>query len=256
MQRFRHPLTGGDLYSLEDERHAMLARFSRALHLRALYASKDYLTAYARHTDLRVADDPHEAIGGIWEEVGRLQFDFLIGQGMRPDHRMLDIGCGTLRGGRHCIGYLEAGHYSGMDISPKALEAGRQLVIEEGLSAKRPRLLQTRDLRFSEFAGETFDFILAQSVFSHLPESHIEECFAHIGAVMHTSSVFYFTFKPSARPERLGVKEFAYPFNFFAGLAARHGYRLQDMAAHYPHPRGQQMAALGRARTSAVRARG
>lgn len=222
----------------------MLARFSRALRLRMLYASKGYLTAYARHTDLRVADDPHEAIGGMWEEVGKLQFDFLIGQGMRPHHRMLDIGCGTLRGGRHCIGYLETGHYSGMDISPTALEAGRRLIIEEGLSAKRPRLFQTRDLRFGEFAGEAFDVILAQSVFSHLPEPYIKECFEHVGAVMHTSSVFYFTFNPGAWPERRGLKEFAYPFSFFAGLAERHGYHLQDMAAHYAHPRSQQMAAL------------
>lgn len=222
----------------------MLARFSRSLRLRTLYATRDYLAAYARHTDMRVADDPQAAIGGMWEEIGRLQFDFLVGQGMHPEHRMLDVGCGTLRGGRHCIRYLDPQHYTGVDISAGALEAGHRLVIREGLTAKHPRLLQTVDMRFREFEGETFDFILAQSVFSHLPEEHIDECFAHIGRVMHDGSTFYFTFKPNARPERLGLKGFAYPYRFFADLASRHGYGLVDLAASYPHPRGQQMAAL------------
>ena len=35
-----------------------------------IYRRSDYLDAYAKHTDLRVRLDPHEAIGGEWEEIG------------------------------------------------------------------------------------------------------------------------------------------------------------------------------------------
>ena len=42
-----------------------------------LYEERDFLTAYSAHTDLRVAADPQEAVGGMWEEIGALQVDFL-----------------------------------------------------------------------------------------------------------------------------------------------------------------------------------
>jgi SAM-dependent methyltransferase len=126
----------------------------------------DYLAAYARHTDMRAAQDPQKAIGGMWDEIGLLQFDFLVERGLQPSHAFLDIGCGTLRGGRHFIRYLNAGHYTGTDISSGALEAGPRLIEKEGLAAKRPRLIVTRDLSFREFHGETFDSVLA-SVRAH-----------------------------------------------------------------------------------------
>ena len=47
-------------------------------------------------------------IGGKWEEIGRLQYDFLREQGLQPQDKLLDIGCGCLRGGIHFIDYLES----------------------------------------------------------------------------------------------------------------------------------------------------
>jgi hypothetical protein len=38
-------------------------------------------------------------VGGMWEEIGKLQFDFLVQQGLKPSHCFLDIGCGSFRGG-------------------------------------------------------------------------------------------------------------------------------------------------------------
>lgn len=87
----------------------------------ALYRDLPYLEAYSeaysRYTDLRVRSDPQQAIGGHWEALGKLQFDYLVANGLKPGHRLLDIGCGTLRGGRHFIRYLAPGGYTGIDIS-------------------------------------------------------------------------------------------------------------------------------------------
>ena len=33
-------------------------------------------------------------VGGRWEELGRLQFDFLCDHGLRPEHVLLDVACG------------------------------------------------------------------------------------------------------------------------------------------------------------------
>ena len=209
-----------------------------------IYAENDYLDAYRKHTDLRVERDPKTAIGGMWEEVGQMQIDFLTGEGLTSDRRMLDIGCGTLRGGRHFIRHLDPEGYTGVDISEGAIEAGKALLIEEGLVDKQPRLIANTagDLRFGMFTDETFDFLLAQSVFTHLKEEHIEECFANVGRLMGPDSRFYFTFYSGEVSEQSGPKSFRFPVSFFERVAKENGFDLTERSDDYPHPRGQRMA--------------
>ena len=54
-------------------------------------------------------------VGGGWDEIGKLQFDFLISRGLKPHHVFLDIACGSLRAGRFLIPYLDAGNYLGIE---------------------------------------------------------------------------------------------------------------------------------------------
>src|SRR3979409_2149502 len=61
--------------------------------------------------------DHRAAVGGRWEEIGELQFQFLRTHGLEPQHRLLDIGCGSLRGGVRFVSYLDPGNYFGIDIS-------------------------------------------------------------------------------------------------------------------------------------------
>jgi len=211
-----------------------------------IYREKDYLAAYSEHTDIRVERDSHSAIGGMWEEMGKLQFEFLVSKGLKPHHKLLDIGCGTLRGGRHFIQYLNVGNYSGIDISPMAIEYGQKLVEMEGLSGKRPRLLvsRNRDLKFLEFGGEAFDFLLAQSVFTHLKPEHVEECFRHVNQIMNPDSLFFFTFRERPEFQWTRLKEFSYPRSFFLSLGDQYGFWLTDCSGEYNHPRGQRMAMI------------
>jgi SAM-dependent methyltransferase len=211
--------------------------------LRQLYSEHSYLDAYRQHTDLRVEADPQAAVGGRWEEIGRLQFDFLLRRGLRPHHRLLDLGCGTLRGGRKLIPYLEPGNYSGIDISAKAIGYAKELVQSEGHAERLPRLSVIRDDNpgFGEFAGDHFDVILAQSVFTHLPPEHIEGCLERIGPMMAARSVFFFTYLPASEIVRTGLKDFRYPLSFFEAVASRHGFALGDLSEDYPHPWGQRM---------------
>ena len=214
--------------------------------LEKLYKDKEYLEAYSQHTDLRVEADPKSSIGGMWEEIGKLQFEFLIKMNLKPHHKMLDLGCGTLRGGRHFIKYLDPGNYCGIDISPKAISAAKQLIEQEGFANRRPHLLvsENKDLRFREFRGETFDYILAQSVFTHLKPEHIKECFENISSIMHHSSVFYFTYFEREEYRQMNLKTFHYPFSFFESLAKPYGFKLQDYSKDYNHPKGQLMVEL------------
>jgi len=211
-----------------------------------LYRGEGYLDAYSQHTDLRVEANPQSAIGGMWEEIGVLQFKFLLSMNLKPHHRVLDVGCGTLRGGRHFIKYLSPSNYHGIDISPKAISSAKLLVQQEQLSDKRPSLLisESKDLKFEEFSGKKFDYILAQSVFTHLKPEHIEECFENVGSIMKEDSAFYFTYHEGEEYEQTGFKDFRYPFSFFEFLAKQHEFNLLDYTKDYNHPRGQRMVEL------------
>jgi len=52
----------------------------------------------------------------MYDSIGRSQFDLLLSLGLRPNHYLLDIGCGCLRGGRFYIPYLDPGHYFGESV--------------------------------------------------------------------------------------------------------------------------------------------
>src|SRR5690606_1229822 len=102
----------------------LLRKYKAWLRLRKvdrLYAVKEYLDAYIEHTDLRVEYDYKSAIGGDWNLIGKLQFEFLQEEGLNTQSTLLDVGMGTLRGGRFFIEYLNEGNYTGFDISPKVV---------------------------------------------------------------------------------------------------------------------------------------
>lgn len=213
-----------------------------------LYGEKQFLDAYSEHTNRRVALNPKTAIGGDWEGIGALQYAFLKTMGLVPGNSMLDIGCGTLRGGRHFIRFLDANKYSGIDISPKCVEAAKNLLSDENLESKNPQLVvnSSKIMGFAEFEGKTFDFILAHSVFTHLPAETIAQLVGNVGKVMTESSLFFFTFYEGKTAKKTGRKGFSYPRDFFRELAEENGFDIQDLSEEYPHPRRQKMACIAR----------
>ena len=68
-----------------------------------------------------------EEVGGLWDKIGKLQFDFLKKMGLRSEHYFLDVGCGSLRGGIHFINYLEPSRYFGIDKNNELLDAATLL---------------------------------------------------------------------------------------------------------------------------------
>src|SRR5260370_8123111 len=124
------------------------------------------------------AGRPREAVGGLWDEIGQLQIDFLLSQGLTPHHRLLDIGCGSLRGGVKLIRYLDAGHYAGVDLHESLLNAGYEIeLVKAGLTHKLPRsnLVAEGEFDFS-WCPMRVDFALAQSVFTALPLNFLRVC--------------------------------------------------------------------------------
>ena len=103
---------------------------------------------------------PEAAVGSHtreeWLKIGQLQFDYLVGHGLQPGDRMLEIGCGNLRAGRLFIDYLGPGNYYGIDISPEILLAAQRALAEFGLQDKVPHLMLVDDLKFAFLPTEKF----------------------------------------------------------------------------------------------------
>lgn len=204
----------------------------------------NYSEAYRRFQNDRMAADPRASVGGWGQGIGRLQRDFLIREGLQPDNALLDIGCGTLRAGRYLIEYLDAGRYTGMDISEEALRQGEQLLDESRGSDYR--LVSNFDLTFREFFADEFDYSLAQSVFTHIPKSDAEELLANLPRVLKPDGVFYATVNQPDRGDYsvAGVRTYRYSVGKIRELGAEK-WAVEALGTKaYPHPGGQDMLKL------------
>jgi SAM-dependent methyltransferase len=197
--------------------------------------------------------DHRAVVGGMWEEMGRKQLEYLVEQGLRPDHHFLDVGCGSLRGGIHFVRYLEPDRYCGLDIQQPLLDAGRRELDAAGLDPDAAWLMQDDAFRFGRFERR-FDFALAQSVFTHLPFNTIMRCLAEIECALRPGGRFYATFfrhpapRLSAEPLRQTEKITSYPdrdpFHYDPDVFrwAVEGSTLDvELVGDWDHPRNQQM---------------
>lgn len=209
-----------------------LRRLTRDTWLRL--RTRDHVSYYRAVMKSDTARSPEGAVGSKshtrWLALGQMQFDYLVEHGLKPGHRMLEIGCGNLRAGRLFIEHLDAGNYYGIDISPDILIAAQQTLVEYGLRDKLPHLTPVRDLRFAFLPDAHFDVVHAHSVFSHSPLHVIEECFAHVGRILKPSGWFDFTFDRTEGKEHHVLREdFYYRTETLVALAAAHGLRARFM---------------------------
>lgn len=176
-----------------------------------------------------VMKDPQGAVGGNWEHVGAAQLERLIVYGLQPNNSLLDVGCGSLRGGLHIIKYLETSRYTGTDISEEALQAGKKFLIEAELEYKKPSLIAVNSLDFRELNDQTFDYINAQSVFSQMPKGDVEELLSNLHKVMHPKSIFFATFAPSQKYRSYLSQHFQYPLAWFKDVCANYGLSIEEV---------------------------
>jgi len=199
-----------------------------------------------------------DAVGGLWDEYGSQQFDYLVKHGMRPNHYLLDVGCGSLRGGIHSIPYLEDNHYFGIDISRKILRAGNAVVKKNNLVNKVPTLVRLKNFEFQEL-NQKFDFAVAQSVFTHITLNDIIVCLRNIEEVLVDGGKFFVTFfenkegkfnineighkrvdNPSLLVTNFNKDPFHYDFETFKWVCDKTKLKVEYIG-HWEHPRDQMM---------------
>jgi SAM-dependent methyltransferase len=206
-----------------------------------LYLDHDFLTAYAKHTDLRVDENPEGAVGSHleWETHGDWQRDFLISQGLKPSHRLLEIGCGTGRLARKIARYLDDDRYIGVEISEKAREYAFNLAFNERWLNKNPTFYASVGEAPTVIAQ---DFVWAFSVFIHLPADAMRDVFVCCAERMRASSRFYFSYVPEIADTRTGLKQFRHSLATYKGACKDAGMSFTDVP--WPHQQRIGLAKL------------
>jgi len=192
-------------------------------------------------------------IGGDWDEIGELQFEYLKNRGLMPGHKLCDTGCGALRGGLHFVRYMDAGNYFGLDINTSLIDAGRQELEQAGLAAKNANLLVSDSFEMSRF-GTQFDYILAVSLFTHLYGNQIVRCLVEARKVLAPRGQFLATFfqapesahlrslkhEPGGFVTHFDRDPFHYSIEEITFLADIAGLKT-TLIGEWQHPRDQRM---------------
>lgn len=185
-------------------------------------------------------------VGGMWDEIGKLQFDYLISEGLRPADPLLDIACGSLRAGRWLIPYLNTGNYLGIDKEAALIEAGQEHEVPARLlHTKKPEFVVSDRFEFQLFSKRPH-VAIAQSLFTHLPPDPINECFVRLRSAIVPFGAFYATFFVSEREstnpsESHDHRNFYYTRDEIRAFGERNGWCCASIA-EWGHPRGQQIA--------------
>ncbi|XP_042517084.1 uncharacterized protein LOC122091290 [Macadamia integrifolia] len=119
-----------------------------------------------------LVEEHHSNYGEPWAG-GRDVFEFLAESvQLKPDSRVLEIGCGTLRVGLHFIRYLVPEHFHCLERDELSLMAAiRYELPSQGLLYKRPLIVKGEDMEFRRFgSGFLYDLIYASAVFLHMPD--------------------------------------------------------------------------------------
>ena len=144
--------------------------------------------------------------GGLkkFEKAGRAQLITLLQLGLYPDSKVLDIGCGCLRGGYWLIHFLRPRCYFGIEPNSKVLNAGiRELFDEEVIKMKEPQFDYNDEFNLSIFDVK-YDFMIARSIWTHCAKWQIKKMLDEFCINSHQNSFFVTSILlPSKKENRL-----------------------------------------------------
>ena len=137
----------------------------------------------------------------------------LTSRGLRPEHRVLDIGSGIGNVALGLIGYLHGG-YDGVDIHPEAVAWCQQAITRQhpgfrfhradvASRAYNPRGRVSASAYRFPFPDRTFDFIFLASVFTHMLPDEVEHYVREIARLLApggTCVASYFLLNDETRP--------------------------------------------------------
>ena len=181
--------------------------------------------------------------GGYWDEIGDLQFNYLINEyNLNPYHRVLDIGCGDLRGGVKIMSHLMPGYYYGTDLLQCLIDKGIDYAMKNGLADKieKDNFAVNRNFDFSfltDYRKNCCEFALGISLFTYLPLSMVNICFRTLGEAMVVGGKVLITFFINSTGETGPITQVGSKITTttFPDRAPYH-YKLDDLSRCFQKP--------------------
>lgn len=196
----------------ESERICIPAEPGWAEDVCALRASPVHVSAEALGLGLR-SGDPHYrayvAVPADYDLTAASTFNLLTLLGLRQQHRLVDVGCGSLRTGRLLIPYLNAGNYLGIEPNEWLVRDGISHELGQGIfDAKQPRFLYTAEPAVLDREPPSH-FALANSIFSHAALPQIRQWLDHLAPHLTSYGALVATYVAGAE-DHAGL-EWVYP---------------------------------------------
>jgi hypothetical protein len=136
-----------------------------------------------------------------FSQAGREQLVALLREGLRPESRVLEFGCGCLRIGYWLVRFLDADRYYGIEPARQRVDCGlRYLFTPEELQIKRPRFDFNPNFNSSVF-GVKIDFFLARSIWTHASKAQIEATLDSFLSDAAPAATFLASYLPAEAPE-------------------------------------------------------
>jgi SAM-dependent methyltransferase len=129
-----------------------------------------------------------------YDLMSAMTFGLLTSLGLRQHHKVLDIGCGSLRIGRLLIPYLNTGNYSGVEPNRWLVQDGiKREIGPDQIAIKKPTI-RIADNLDNVPADAKYDFAFAQSIFSHCGVDLIQKWLDEISLHLADNGAFAATF--------------------------------------------------------------
>ncbi len=188
---------------------------------------------------LRLSNSQHRrhALSGArghhdaWKAKRDFQIGFLKTMGLHPAHSLLEIGCGTLRGGLPIIDFLGEGQFCGIDVRPVVLDEARKELAEAGLEHKKPLLVLTSDLSTVDLRRD-YDYVWAFSVLPHLEDDILRGAFFCARRHLKRDGIFFATAQVGPA-EQVGIwrdfPDLKRPFEFYQQEATLQGMTVENL---------------------------
>ncbi len=169
---------------------------------------------------------PHNSLGnnivtnGITDfwYTGAKQAERLIKiAGLKPSHRVVEYGCGSLRLAGHFIKLLDTGNFLGLDVISDFYEMGAANIGQALIDEKQPRMAVITEESVTEACAFRADFVFAHAVVMHVHPDSVPQMFQNLAAIAaKPGAILSFNVNlhdPLVRYEALG---WAWPEEFFA----------------------------------------